>query len=241
MEIIPAIDIRGGHAVRLFQGDYTKETVFSDSPVDVAQQWANSAPRRIHIVDLDGARDGKSTNRSIIQSICKRIDVPIQVGGGIRSLNTIRQYLEDGVQRVILGTVAIENPQLVQKACEIFGDAIIVGIDARNGFVATHGWLGNSLTEASSLISQMEKLGVQRFIYTDIGRDGTLEGPNLDELKMVIESATKPVIASGGVGSLSDLKILRKTQAEGVIIGQALYTDKISINDALAIASESAN
>tara|TARA_Y100000590_G_scaffold417900_1_gene518084 strand:+ start:4 stop:729 length:726 start_codon:yes stop_codon:yes gene_type:complete len=241
LEIIPAIDIRGGHAVRLFQGDYTKETVFSDSPVDVAQQWANSAPRRIHIVDLDGARDGKSTNRSIIQSICKRIDVPIQVGGGIRSLNTIRQYLEDGVQRVILGTVAIENPQLVQKACEIFGDAIIVGIDARNGFVATHGWLGNSLTEASSLISQMEKLGVQRFIYTDIGRDGTLEGPNLDELKMVIESATKPVIASGGVGSLSDLKILRKTQAEGVIIGQALYTDKISINDALAIASESAN
>ena len=158
MEIIPAIDIRGGHAVRLFQGDYTKETVFSDSPVDVAQQWANSAPTRIHIVDLDGARDGKSTNRSIIQSICKRIDVPIQVGGGIRSLNTIRQYLEDGVQRVILGTVAIENPQLVQKACEIFGDAIIVGIDARNGFVATHGWLGNSLTEASSLISQMEKL-----------------------------------------------------------------------------------
>lgn len=241
MEIIPAIDIRGGHAVRLFQGDYTKETVFSDSPVDVAQQWANSAPTRIHIVDLDGARDGKSTNRSIIQSICKRIDVPIQVGGGIRSLNTIRQYLEDGVQRVILGTVAIENPQLVQKACEIFGDAIIVGIDARNGFVATHGWLGNSLTEASSLISQMEKLGVQRFIYTDIGRDGTLEGPNLDELKIVIESATKPVIASGGVGSLSDLKILRKTQAEGVIIGQALYTDKISINDALAIASESAN
>ena len=241
MEIIPAIDIRGGHAVRLFQGDYTKETVFSDSPVDIAQQWANSAPTRIHIVDLDGARDGKSTNRSIIQSICKRIDVPIQVGGGIRSLNTIRQYLEDGVQRVILGTVAIENPQLVQKACEIFGDAIIVGIDARNGFVATHGWLGNSLTEASSLISQMEKLGVQRFIYTDIGRDGTLEGPNLDELKIVIESATKPVIASGGVGSLSDLKILRKTQAEGVIIGQALYTDKISINDALAIASESAN
>ena len=241
MEIIPAIDIRGGHAVRLFQGDYTKETVFSDSPVDVAQQWANSAPTRIHIVDLDGARDGKSTNRSIIQSICKRIDVPIQVGGGIRSLNTIRQYLEDGVQRVILGTVAIENPQLVQKACEIFGDAIIVGIDARNGFVATHGWLGNSMTEASSLISQMEKLGVQRFIYTDIGRDGTLEGPNLDELKIVIESATKPVIASGGVGSLSDLKILRKTQAEGVIIGQALYTDKISINDALAIASESAN
>lgn len=238
MEIIPAIDIRGGHAVRLFQGDYTKETIFSDAPIEVAHQWANSAPPRLHIVDLDGARDGKSENRSIIQSICKKIDVPIQVGGGIRSLNTIQQYLEDGVQRIILGTVAVENPQLVQEACEKFGDAVIIGIDARNGFVATHGWMGNSQTEANALISQMEDLGVQRFIYTDIGRDGTLGGPNLDELNSVIESSTKPVIASGGVGNLDDLKLLSKTEIEGVIIGQALYTGKISIDDALSIASD---
>ena len=237
MEIIPAIDIRGGLAVRLFQGDYAKETVFSNAPVDVARQWANSAPHRIHIVDLDGARDGKSANHAIIHSICQNINIPIQVGGGIRSLDTIDEYLQAGVQRVILGTVAVENPPLVQEACEKFGDAVIVGIDARNGFAATHGWMGKSLTQTNTLISQMEDLGVQRFIFTDIGRDGTLRGPNFDELNSVIASATQPIIASGGVANLEDIKLLRKTAVEGVVIGQALYTGKLNIHDALLIAS----
>jgi phosphoribosylformimino-5-aminoimidazole carboxamide ribotide isomerase len=237
LEIIPAIDIRGGLAVRLFQGDYAKETVFSNAPADVAHQWANAAPHRIHIVDLDGARDGKSANHAIIHSICKNIDIPIQVGGGIRSLNTIDEYLQAGVQRVILGTAAVENPHLVQEACAKFGDAVIIGIDARNGFAATHGWMGNSLTKTSALISQMEALGVQRFIFTDIGRDGTLSGPNFHELNSVIESATQPIIASGGVANLEDIKLLTQTSVEGVVIGQALYTGTINIHDALLIAS----
>jgi phosphoribosylformimino-5-aminoimidazole carboxamide ribotide isomerase len=235
MEIIPAIDLRNGRCVRLFQGDYKQETVFNDDPLKVALQWQSIGAQRIHIVDLDGAAAGQSVNFKIIQTIAGTVKVPIQLGGGLRTLETIEKALQAGVQRVILGTIAVENPDLVESACRKYAGAIILSIDARDGLVATRGWLKSTELKAVDLAKEMAARGVQRFIYTDIKRDGTLSGPNYNALSELMAALKLPVIAAGGVSSLENLLALKKIGVEGAIIGQALYTGHIDLKKALEI------
>jgi len=234
LEIIPAIDIRGGKAVRLFQGDYARETVYADDPVDMARHWASLGAPRLHVVDLDGAREGRAVNTPIIAAICNALAIPVEVGGGLRTLEAVQAVLNAGADRAILGTAALKDPDLVRQACERFGERIVVGVDARGGHVAVQGWLQISTTRAVDLMRQMQAAGVQRFIYTDIGRDGTLEGPNIQGLQDLLHAITAPIIASGGVSSLEDVRRLSTTGVEGVIIGQALYTGALNLPEALA-------
>jgi phosphoribosylformimino-5-aminoimidazole carboxamide ribotide isomerase len=235
MEIIPAIDLRNGRCVRLFQGDYQRETVFNEDPLKVALNWQELGARRIHIVDLDGAAAGQSVNFNIIKAIAGTVIVPTQLGGGIRSLETIEKMLGAGVGRVILGTIAVENPELVKAACLKYGENIILSIDARDGLVATRGWLKATSIKATDLAKEMAALGVNRFIYTDIKRDGTLSGPNYAALSELLMKIKRPVIAAGGVSSLDNLKELKKIGVEGAIIGQALYTGNIDLKLALEL------
>jgi phosphoribosylformimino-5-aminoimidazole carboxamide ribotide isomerase len=220
--------------VRLYQGDYNQETVFSEDPLDIALKWQSQGAPRLHIVDLDGAAAGELRNLEIIRDIARAALVPVQVGGGIRSLETIRSLLKAGVERAILGTAAVEDPALVAEACRRFRDAIIVGIDARDGRVATRGWLKDTGQTAVALAGAMAQAGVRRFIYTDISRDGTLTEPNFSAIAGFIEAAGRPVIAAGGVASISHLKMLDKLGAEGAIVGRALYTGDVNLKQALA-------
>jgi len=238
MEVIPAIDLKGGKCVRLYQGDYGQETVFSEEPVSVALQWQSLGAPRLHLVDLDGAARGELCHLSLISEIVKVVKIPVQVGGGIRQLETIEQLLETGVGRVILGTTAVENPSLVREAGNRFGEAIIVGIDARDSYIATHGWQEKTNTTAFELIRRMAALGVRRFIYTDITRDGTLTQPNFEAVAELTGKTNLPIIASGGVTSTSHLKRLFQLGVEGVIIGRALYTGDLRLEEALAVARE---
>lgn len=238
MEVIPAIDLKGGKCVRLYQGDYSQETVFSEEPVSVALQWQSLGAPRLHLVDLDGAARGELCHLSLISEIVRVVKIPVQVGGGIRQLETIEQLLETGVGRVILGTTAVENPSLVREAGNRFGEAIIVGIDARDGYIATHGWQKKTNITAFELVQQMAALGVRRFIYTDITRDGTLTQPNFEAIAELISKTNLPIIASGGVTSISHLKRLFQLGVEGVIIGRALYTGDLRLEEALAVAKE---
>jgi phosphoribosylformimino-5-aminoimidazole carboxamide ribotide isomerase len=235
MEIIPAIDLRNGRCVRLFQGDYRRETVFNEDPLKVALHWQKLGARRIHMVDLDGAAAGRSVNFDIIKAIAGTVKVPTQLGGGIRSLETIEKMLGAGVGRVILGTIAVENPDLVKTACLKYGENLILSIDARDGLVATRGWLKATSIKATDLAKEMAVLGVNRFIYTDIKRDGTLSGPNYAALYELMMEIKRPVIAAGGVSSLDNLKELKKIGVEGAIIGQALYTGNIDLKLALEV------
>lgn len=223
--------------MRLFQGDYKQETVFNDDPLKVALQWQSMGARRIHIVDLDGAKSGDSVNYNIIQSIASTVKVPTQLGGGMRTLETISNIVKAGVARIILGTIAVENPELVKQACALYPQAVIVSIDARDGIVATRGWLQGTTLKAVDLAKDMLKLGVPRFIYTDIKRDGTLTGPNYEALSELMRVTGKPVIAAGGVSNLENLKELKRIGVEGAIIGQALYTGNIDLKAALKIAA----
>ena len=238
MEVIPAIDLKGGKCVRLYQGDYGQETVFSEEPVSVALQWQSLGAPRLHLVDLDGAARGELCHFSLISEIVKVVKIPVQVGGGIRQLETIDQLLETGVGRVILGTTAVENPSLVREAGNRFGEAIIVGIDARDSYIATHGWQKKTNITAFELVQQMAALGVRRFIYTDITRDGTLTQPNFEAIAELISKTKLPIIASGGVTSISHLKRLFQLGVEGIIIGRALYTGDLRLEEALAVAKE---
>lgn len=238
MEVIPAIDLKGGKCVRLYQGDYGQETVFSEEPVSVALQWQSLGAPRLHLVDLDGAARGELCHFSLISEIVKVVKIPVQVGGGIRQLETIDQLLETGVGRVILGTTAVENPSLVREAGNRFGEAIIVGIDARDSYIATHGWQKKTNITAFELVQQMAALGVRRFIYTDITRDGTLTQPNFEAIAELISKTKLPIIASGGVTSISHLKRLFQLGVEGIIIGRALYTGDLRLEEALAVTKE---
>jgi phosphoribosylformimino-5-aminoimidazole carboxamide ribotide isomerase len=237
IDIIPAIDLRGGKCVRLYQGDYSQETVFSENPLEVALQWQSLGASRIHIVDLDGAAAGDVVNLEIIETIASAVLIPAQLGGGIRTLETITRLLKIGVERVILGTVAVENAELVKEACRKYAESIIVSIDAREGQVATRGWLQGTQLKAVKLAQDMAHLGVRRFIYTDITRDGTLSGPNYNAITELIETVRLPVIAAGGISSAEHLKVLRRIGAEGAIIGKALYTGDIDLKQALEIAN----
>lgn len=236
MDIIPAIDLLEGRCVRLYQGDYAQSQVFNDNPVEVAKQWADQGATRIHVVDLDGAKVGQPVNNKAIEAIVKAVSIPVQVGGGLRDRIGVTKMLDAGVQQVILGTVAVEEPQIVEALCAEFPLQIIVGIDARKGWVATHGWLETSEVMATDLAQQMSQLGVAAIIYTDILRDGTLIGPNLDALRELANSISIPIIASGGVSSMTDLLSLLALEplgVSGVIVGRAIYTGDISLKEAV--------
>ena len=236
MDVIPAIDLLEGRCVRLYQGDYARSQVFNDNPADVAQQWVEQGATWLHIVDLDGAKTGKVVNLQAIEELLQAVPVPIQVGGGLRDRTSVAQLLDLGVQRVILGTIAVEQPQLVAELCQEFPGQIVVGIDARNGRVATRGWLETSEVLATQLAQQMQELGAAAIIYTDIHRDGTLQGPNLEALRELAAVVSIPVIASGGVSSVTDLLSLLALEPLGVIaviVGRALYTGDISLKEAL--------
>jgi phosphoribosylformimino-5-aminoimidazole carboxamide ribotide isomerase len=234
IEIIPSIDLREGKVVRLYQGDYIQETVFSDDPLDVALQYQSVGAPRLHIVDLDGAASGELGNREVIEDIARALLIPVQLGGGIRDLAMIESLLKAGIERVILGTAAVEDPDLVKDACKRFRDSVVVGIDAREGRVATRGWLRDTGQTAVALGTAMADAGVRRFVYTDITRDGTLTEPNFAAVSEMIDALRLPVIAAGGVATVNHLNMLQKLGCEGAIIGKALYTGDINLKQALA-------
>lgn len=238
MIVYPAIDIRGGHAVRLIEGDYNRETVFDADPVDAARRWAEAGAEWIHIVDLDGARNGTRANADVISRIRQAVDCHLQLGGGIRTLGDIDEVVALGVNRVVIGSAAVTNPELVAGAAKRMGSGIAVGLDAREGKLATHGWREQTDVSALDAARRFAADGVEHVIFTDIGRDGRLEGPNLEALREMIDDAGVNVIASGGISSLDDVTAVRDLGAAGVIIGAALYRQKFTLDDALAIASQ---
>jgi len=239
MLIIPAIDLREGKCVRLVEGRLDRETVYSDDPVAVARLWEDQGARRLHVVDLDGAFSGSPKNMEIIRGILTAVSIPVQVGGGIRDMAVIEELLNLGVSRVILGTAAIINPGLVAEACRRYDEAVVVGIDARNGKVAIEGWGVTAEKNTLELAAEMKAVGVKRVVFTDIWRDGTLQGPNLAAIEEVARATGMKIIASGGVSTLEDLRALKMLEplgVEGVIMGKSLYAGTVSIRDALAVA-----
>lgn len=238
MIIIPAIDLKDGKCVRLEQGLMEKDTVYSDDPAAMALHWQEEGGELLHLVDLDGAFAGVPKNRAAIEAIVAAVDIPTELGGGIRDLETIEAYLNLGIDRVILGTVAKENPALVEEACRRFAGRIVVGIDARDGLVAVRGWAEVTEKRAVDLAREMEGFGVTAIIYTDIARDGMLQGPNIEATKALAEAVSIPVIASGGVSSLQDIRNLLAIEAAGVagvITGKAIYTGSLDLREAVAI------
>ena len=236
MDIIPAIDLLGGKCVRLYQGDYDQSQVFNDNPVVVAQRWVDEGATRLHLVDLDGAKEGTPVNMSVIADIVQAVDIPVQVGGGLRSRQRVVELFATGVRYAILGTVAVESPELVAELCQEFPGQIIVGIDARNGKVATRGWLETSEVEAIDLGKRMAAAGAAAIIYTDIHRDGTMQGPNMQSLGEIAEAISIPVIASGGISNLTDilgLLALEPIGVSGAITGRAIYTGDLSLKEAV--------
>jgi phosphoribosylformimino-5-aminoimidazole carboxamide ribotide isomerase len=242
MIILPAIDLKNGQCVRLEQGLMEKDTVYSDDPAAMARHWQDEGGEFLHLVDLDGAFAGVPKNRAAIEAIVAAVDIPTELGGGIRDLETIEAYLKLGVDRVILGTVAKENPELVAEACRRFPGQIVVGIDAKNGLVAVRGWAEVTEKKAIDLAREMEGFGVTAIIYTDIARDGMMQGPNLDATAALAEAISIPVIASGGVSSLDDIRNLLQIEAsgvEGVITGKAIYNGALSLREAVALTKQS--
>ncbi|MBE3581251.1 MAG: 1-(5-phosphoribosyl)-5-[(5-phosphoribosylamino)methylideneamino]imidazole-4-carboxamide isomerase [Thermoanaerobacteraceae bacterium] len=241
MIVFPAIDLRRGRCVRLYQGRPEKETVYSGDPVAIARKWVQEGASWLHVVDLDGAFAGRVQNLGVIREIIRAAGVPVQVGGGVRTLADIEALLEAGAARVVLGTAAVADPDLVAGACRTYGEAIAVGIDSRDGLVAIKGWLDLSPRRAVDLGREMADLGIRRIIYTDISRDGTLQGPNLEAIREMAAGCGLPVIASGGIAELRDVAALRELEpsgVEGVIIGRALYNGRFTLAEALAAAGE---
>ena len=238
MVIFPAIDIRGGKCVRLFKGDFAQETVFSDRPEEMAAKWEAQGGHFLHLVDLDGARAGKSVNLEVIKKIVDTVSIPVELGGGIRTMENIDEVLSLGVQRVILGSVAVSNPALVKEACQKYGDRVVVGIDAKDGIVAVDGWGVSGDVEVTVLAKEMAKAGVKTIIYTDISRDGTLSGVNVEATARLARESGAKVVASGGVKSLEDIRALlpyEKDGIEGVIVGKSIYTGSLDLQEAVAL------
>lgn len=240
MLIIPAIDLRAGRCVRLVEGKLEKETVYSDDPVSMAVHWQEQGARWLHVVDLDGAFAGVPKNLDVISEILAAVDMPVQIGGGIRNLDTVERLLELGATRVILGTAAILKPQMVSDACARYGEAILVGIDGRNGQVAIEGWGMTVEKSVLELAREVQERGVQRVVFTDIRRDGTLQGPNLEATGELARATGLKIVASGGVSTTDDLRAVKKLEPLGVdsvIIGKSLYAGTVKLKEALAIAA----
>ncbi len=234
MEILPAIDLRGGRCVRLTQGDYERETVFDDDPAAVARRWVGQGARRLHVIDLDGARDGVRGNAGAVSAIVDAVDIPVQLGGGIRDAGEARRVIDMGVDRVIFGTAAIEAPGEVQNAVENVGaEHVIVSIDAKDGVVQTRGWLEQADVSALELANEMVALGVRRFIYTDTSRDGTLTHPNFAAVAELRENLRYPIVVAGGIASIDDLVELAKLGVEGAISGMAIYSGSLDLQRAI--------
>lgn len=233
MQILPAIDIKEGQVVRLFKGDFNQKTVVNPDVIGQSKIFAQAGIDFIHVVDLDGALDGRATNRDLIAKLKKESGLGVEVGGGIRTLEQIEDYLAVGIDRVIIGSMAVKNPDFVKAALEKFGsDKVVVGIDAKNGMVATEGWLETSNVDYISLAKAMEKIGVTLFVYTDVDRDGTLTGPNFEHYeRLVAELTTAKVIASGGIAEQSDLVKLQEIGVAGTIVGKAYYNGNISLEE----------
>lgn len=233
MTIYPAIDIIDGKCVRLVQGDYSQKTTFSDSPLDVAKKWRSMGGEFIHLVDLDGAKSGDTPNFELVTRIAKALDIPVEIGGGIRNMETVDKYLQNGVFRVIIGTAAVKNPEFVREAVEKYDDRIAVGIDAKDGMAAISGWEDVSEAPALELAKRMRDYGVKSIIYTDIATDGMLGGPNIEAMREMKNNVDVEIIASGGVSSIDDVRKLKETGVEGAIIGKALYTGDIDLKLAI--------
>jgi phosphoribosylformimino-5-aminoimidazole carboxamide ribotide isomerase len=238
-EVIPAIDVRGGKCVRLFQGDYAQETVFADDPAAVAARWTSEGARTIHVVDLDGAAEGKPVNLATLRAIRAITDATIEFGGGLRTDDAVAEAMEAGADRVVVGTALVNQPEWVGELCRRWGERIVAGIDARNGMVATAGWKDISSMTTEQIVDRAGELGLQWALFTDIGRDGTLEGPNVEALRAVVAQAQFRVIASGGVARTQDIAVIQATGAAAVIVGRALYTGAVSLPNALALTGAS--
>ncbi len=240
MEIIPAIDLLAGNCVRLNKGDYQQVTQFNTDPVSQALKWQDDGAKRLHLVDLDGAKTGQPVNDSSIRSVIKSLDIPVQLGGGIRSVERVDDLLSFGLDRVILGTIAIESPELVVHLANKYPKRIVIGIDSNDGKVATHGWIKQSDLLATDLAKELSNTEIAAIIATDIATDGTLLGPNLEAMKEIALASNVPVIASGGIGSISDLISLMSLEhygITGVIIGRALYSGEIDLREAIKVSS----
>ncbi len=234
MEVIPAVDIRGGKAVRLFQGDYGRETVFDDSPVDAAQRWIDIGVTRLHVVDLDGAKTGEQVNLDLVGRIAALSDVPVQLGGGVRTIEAAQRAVDKGVDRVIVGTAALENVEFVETLCSSIGpERVVVGVDARDGYVAVRGWTEESTTPADALIARMEEIGVLRMVYTDITRDGTRTEPNFQQVDELLRASKLKMLVAGGVSHIEHIRRLADLGAEGAIVGTAAYTGDIDMRQAV--------
>lgn len=233
MEIWPAIDLRGGNCVRLQQGDYGRETVFGEDPAAMAQHWVELGADRLHLVDLDGARAGRSGNLASIAAIRRAVDVPCELGGGIRSEETIAELLDLGVDRLVIGTLAIKEPEWFGRMCRAFPDRLVLGIDAREGLVATDGWLETSRLKATDLARQFVAEPIAAIVYTDIATDGMMAGPNLRAMAEMQAAVDVPVVASGGVTTVEDVAQLAAVPMAGCIIGRALYEGKMALPDAI--------
>ena len=238
MIIFPAIDLYEGQAVRLFKGDYNQMTVYDKAPVNTLQKFAAAGATHVHLVDLEGAKGGETTNLAVIQELAQNTHMFLQVGGGIRNMDTVRAYLSAGVNRVILGTAAVKNPDFVAEAVKAYGKKIAVGVDLKDGYVAVSGWTETSQHTCFSFCRQMQDLGVQTIICTDISKDGAMEGTNLDLYRNLQSQFSMEIIASGGVSSLDDVKALRDSGIYGAIIGKAYYTGAIDLEEAIALGGE---
>ena len=234
MEVIPAIDLRGGKCVRLYQGDYAQETVYSDDPLDTALRWIEMGATRLHIVDLDGARDGIPTNLAAVTRIASAVDVPLHLGGGIRDMDTARAAIDAGISRIMLGTAAFEDADLISVLLNDFGaESVIVTVDAKDGKVALRGWTEGTGALATDLVADMAELGVLRFLYTDISRDGTLTEPNFDGVSALVNQGDIRIIAAGGIATVAQLERLAEIGAEAAIVGRAIYTGDIDLRQAI--------
>jgi phosphoribosylformimino-5-aminoimidazole carboxamide ribotide isomerase len=245
VQIIPAVDIRGGRCVRLKQGDYARETVFDDDPAAAARRWQEAGAARLHVVDLDGAREGRPVNNDAVRAILQAVSIPVQLGGGIRTIETIDSHLKAGIDRVVLGTAAVKDQTVLVNAVALFRDRVAAGVDAREGVVRTEGWLEAAETPLPQLVRRLGEIGVARIIYTDISSDGMLSGPNFQGIHALMEEAgglpsPVSVIASGGVSSVEHIRRLKALGVEGAIIGTALYTGALDLGEALAAAGSQA-
>lgn len=242
MIVIPAIDLKNGKCVRLVQGDMNQETVYSEKPQEMAKHWETLGAELLHLVDLDGAVEGRPRNLDLIQEMVSALSIPVEVGGGIRTMQTLESYMGAGVARAVIGTCAVEDPDFVSQACKLFPGRILVGIDARDGYVAVKGWTKVTKQKAADFALKMEDLGAGAIIFTDIQRDGMETGPNIESTRLLAESLSIPVIASGGVSCLDDIKALLKVENSGitgVITGRAIYTGALDLKEAIALTRTS--